>query len=114
MLEPTPRPPFCHVNQGKPSAASGLLAFGLAAFGSAASGLASSGSVSCCLAILVDCFGFGCGWCHGFAAAGCVALGFAMEGSAAVGFEVLGWTALTLAVARLKQHQVHRTNAAET
>ena len=114
MLEPTHRPPFCHVNHGKPLAASGLLSFGLAAFGSAASGLASSGSVSCCLAILVDCFGFGCGWCHGFAAAGCVASGFAMAGLAAAGFEALGWMALSLAVVRLKQHQVHCTDAAET
>ena len=114
MLEPTHRPPFCHVNHGKPLAASGSSAFGLAAFGSAASGLASYRSVSCCLAILVDCFGFGCGWCRGFAAAGCVVSGFAVAGSAAAGFEVLGWTALSLAVVRLKQHQVHRTNAAET
>ncbi len=114
MLEPTHRPPFCHVNHGKPSAASGLLAFGLAAFGSAASGLASSGLVSFCLAILVDCFGFGCGWCHCFAAAGCVASGFAVAGSAAAGFEVLGWTALSLAVVRLKQHQARHTDAAET
>ena len=111
MFEPTHCPPFCHVNHDKPSAASGLSAFGLAAFGLAASCLASSGSVSCCLAILVDCFGFGCGWCHGFAAAGCVVSGFAMAGSAAAGFEVLGWTALSLAVVRLKQHQVHHTEA---
>ena len=114
MLEPTHCPPVCHVNHGQPSAASGLLAFDLAVFGSAASRLASSGSVSCCLAILVDCFGFSCGWCHGFAAAGCVASGFAMAGSTAASFEALGWTALSLAVVRLKQHQVHHTNAAET
>ena len=79
-----------------------------------ASGLASSGSVSCCFAILVDCFGFGCGWCRGFAAAGFVASGFALAGLAAAGFEALGWMALSLAVVRLKQHQVHHTDAAET
>ena len=114
MLEPTHCPPFCHVNHGKPSAASGLLAFGLAAFGLAASGLSSSGSVSCCLAILVDCFGFGCGWCRDFATAGCVVSGFAMAGLAAAGLEELGWTALSLAVVRLKQHLVHRSGTAET
>ncbi len=101
-------------NHEKPLAASGSAAFGLVVSGSAASALACSGSVGCCLAILVDCFGFGCGWCRGFAAAGCVASGFAVAGSAAAGFEALGWTALSLAVVRLKQHQVHHTNAAET
>ncbi len=105
---------FCHVNHGKPSAASGLLAFGLAAFGLAASRLTSSGLVSCCLVILVDCFGFGCGWCCGFAAAGCMASGFVVAGLAVAGFEALGCTTSSMAVVRLKQKQVHRTDAAET
>ena len=86
MLEPTHRPPFCLINHGKPLAASGLLAFGLVAFGSAASGLASSGSVSCCFSILVDCFGFGCGWCRDFAAAGVLVSGLVCDGFDGSGF----------------------------
>ena len=111
MLEPSQCPSFCHVNHDEPFVASGSLAFGLVMFDLASSGLASSGSVSCSLAILVDCFRFGCGWCCGFVAAGCVVSGFAMAGSAAVGFEVLGWTALSLVVVRLKKHSVHCTDA---
>ena len=37
----------------------------------------------------VDGFGFGGGWFHGFATAGCVASDFAKVGLAAVGFEAL-------------------------
>ena len=79
-------PPIWSPNHDKPLAASGL-----AVFGSAASSLASSGSVGCHLAILNDCFGFGCCWCCGFAAAGCVVWGFAISGLASAGFEALGW-----------------------
>ena len=62
----------------------------------------------------IDGFGFGGGWFHGFAAAGCVASGFAMAGLVTVGFEALGLTALSLVVVRFKQHQVQCTDAAET
>ena len=64
--------------------------------------------------MLVDCFGFIYGQFRVFAAAGCVASGFAVACLAAAGFEALGWTALSLAVVMLKQHEVHHTDAAKT
>ena len=88
--------------------------FGLVVFGSEASGLVSSELVGCCLAILVECFGFGCDWSCGFAAAGCVASGFAMSGSAAAGFVALGLAAAGLAFVRLMQLQVHHSDAFDT
>ena len=64
--------------------------------------------------MLIDGFGFGGGWLHGFIAAGCIASGFAMVGLAAVGFEKLGLVAVSLAAVGFKQHQVLCTRAAET
>ena len=64
------------------------------------------------MAMPIDGFGFGCGWFHGFATAGCSASGFALAGLAAAGFEKLG--SATAAATSFKQHQVHRTDAAET
>ena len=66
------------------------------------------------MAILVDCFRFSCGWCHGLVSAGCVVPVFFVMGLAAMGFEALGLAASSLAVVRLKQHQVHCTDAVET
>ena len=66
------------------------------------------------LAMLVDCFGFGYGWFHVFATAGCVSSGFAVTGLAAVGFKALGLAAASLAVLRFMQHPVHCSDAAET
>ena len=52
------------------------------------------------LSVLVDGFGFGSGWFHSFAAAGCATSGFAKAGLATAGFEELGSAALGLAVVR--------------
>ena len=64
--------------------------------------------------MLVDCFGFGYGWFHVFAAAGCVASGFVMVGSVAACFEALGLAAAGFAVVKFMQHPVHRSDAADT
>ena len=111
---PTHRPPFCHANHDKPSAAPGAAAFGSAAFGLATFGSAASGSTASSLFMLVDCFGFIYGWFRVFAAAGCVASGFAMSGSAAAGFEALGLAAAGLAVVRFMQRRVHHYDAFDT
>ncbi len=66
------------------------------------------------MAVLIDGFGFGGGWFHGFATVGCVASGFAVVGLVAAGCKALGLVAVGLAVVRFKQHQVHHTNTAET
>ena len=64
--------------------------------------------------MLIDGFGFGGGWFHGFAAAGCAVSGFAAVGLAAESFKALGLAAVGSAVVRFKQHWVHSTEAAET
>ena len=66
------------------------------------------------MAMLIDGFGFGGGWFHGFATAGCAASGFATAGLAAVGSKALGLAAVDLAVVRFKQHWEHCTDPAET
>ena len=62
----------------------------------------------------IDGFGFGGGWFHGFAKAGCAVSGFAVVGLAAMRFEKLGSMISILAADGFKQHQVDCTNAAES
>ena len=108
-IPPTPCPPLCQDNHGKPlqllvwrHLVSQLLVWWL------------PDQWLFSLAVPVDGFRSGGGWFHGFYAAGCAASGFATAGLLAAGFQALGLAVAGLVVVRLKQHQVHRTVAAET